>query len=136
MELVGFEVTLLRVQGLTLDESEGVVEKPRPLSWYPDRMAWHFNFTKRLLRKNPLLKDFHGFLKREEVRGAISRQEAVSMIPPMFLGVEPQHKVLHTSCSPHSNRANTALGAGHVRGSGDEDLATPRQPHHRKATQP
>lgn len=88
------------MQELTLDEADGVIEKPRPLPWYPDRMAWHFNFTKRLLRKNPLLKDFHAFLKREEVRGTISRQEAVSMVPPFFLGIEPQHRVLDMCAAP------------------------------------
>eukprot|EP00656_Telonema_subtile_P004200 TRINITY_DN11908_c0_g1_i1.p1 TRINITY_DN11908_c0_g1~~TRINITY_DN11908_c0_g1_i1.p1 ORF type:complete len:715 (-),score=261.97 TRINITY_DN11908_c0_g1_i1:144-2288(-) len=94
-------VWLPKLHGLKLDEEAvGTLEAPRPLAWYPDKMAWHVSFAKRLLRKNPLLKDFHNFLKREEIRGAISRQEAVSMVPPFFLDVQPHHKVLDMCAAP------------------------------------
>ena len=75
-----------------------------------------------------LLQDFHEFLKREEVRGALSRQEAVSMIPPLLLAPEPHHKVLHTNSAHHTNLAAEArlAGAGYVCGTRHEDLAAAR----------
>ena len=34
--------------------------------------------------------------------GSITRQEAVSMVPPLFLDVEPHHRVLDTCAAPGS----------------------------------
>lgn len=38
----------------------------------------------------------------ETETGSISRQEAVSMIPPLVLDVKPHHKVLDTCAAPGS----------------------------------
>jgi 16S rRNA C967 or C1407 C5-methylase (RsmB/RsmF family) len=35
----------------------------------------------------------HEFMKRENDSGGITRQEAVSMVPPLFLDVQPHHRV-------------------------------------------
>lgn len=77
---------------------------------YPDGLAWQFNVPKKVLRRSPEFKKFHSFLvfETEVVRlsflpfphfltnitqGNISRQEGVSMLPPLFLEVEPHHMV-------------------------------------------
>ena len=76
---------------------------------YPGGLAWQFNVSKKVLRKSPEFKKFHSFLVHEtEVvrflliamtnnlhmfKGNISRQEAVSMLPPLLLDVQPHHKV-------------------------------------------
>jgi multisite-specific tRNA:(cytosine-C5)-methyltransferase len=77
---------------------------------YPDGLAWQFNVRKKVLRKQPEFKKFHSFLVFETetvcrgvgwvfgtpvdlVQGNISRQEAVSMLPPLFLDVQPHHRV-------------------------------------------
>ncbi|PKA65867.1 multisite-specific tRNA:(cytosine-C5)-methyltransferase [Apostasia shenzhenica] len=70
------------------------MENIRPLPWYPDKLAWHLNFSRMQLRKNQTLERFHEFLKQENEVGAITRQEAVSMVPPLFLDVLPDHYVL------------------------------------------
>ncbi len=41
----------------------------------------------------PLLSNIHEFLKKANDAGSISRQEAVSMVPPLFLDVHPEHRV-------------------------------------------
>jgi len=69
------------LEKISLDGGETTLEKPFPLAWYPDRLAWHMDISKRQVKKDPLLHDFHEFLKRETDLGHISRQEAVSMIP-------------------------------------------------------
>ncbi|KAG6594890.1 tRNA (cytosine(34)-C(5))-methyltransferase [Cucurbita argyrosperma subsp. argyrosperma] len=80
------------------DEAEAI----RPLPWYPDNLAWHSNFSRMQLRKNQALESFHEFLKLENEIGNITRQEAVSMVPPLFLDVHPNHYVLDMCAAPGS----------------------------------
>ncbi|KAL6584808.1 SUMO-activating enzyme subunit 2 [Orobanche minor] len=51
----------------------------KPLSWYPENLAWQSSFSRMQLRKNQILERFHEFLKLENEIGNITRQEAVSM---------------------------------------------------------
>uniref|UniRef100_A0A674PMM4 tRNA (cytosine(34)-C(5))-methyltransferase n=1 Tax=Takifugu rubripes TaxID=31033 RepID=A0A674PMM4_TAKRU len=78
---------------LELEIDGQTIEAPQPLSWYPDEQAWHTNMSRKIIRKSPLLEKFHQFLVSETESGNISRQEAVSMIPPLLLKIEPHHKV-------------------------------------------
>ncbi|KAF9788609.1 cytosine-5--methyltransferase [Thelephora terrestris] len=81
------------------------VPPPKQIPWYPDGLAWQFNVPKKVLRKNPEFKKFHSFLVYETEVGNISRQEAVSMLPPLFLQVEPHHKVMDMCAAPGSKTA-------------------------------
>ncbi|KAM9308268.1 RNA cytosine C(5)-methyltransferase NSUN2 [Gastrophryne carolinensis] len=78
------------------------IEAPQPLSWYPDELAWHTNLSRKIIRKSPELEKFHQFLISETESGNISRQEAVSMIPPVLLNVKPHHKILDMCAAPGS----------------------------------
>lgn len=69
------------------------LQPPRALEWYPNQLAWHLTFSRTQLRKSPALARIHELIKRENEAGSITRQEAVSMVPPLFLGVEPHHMV-------------------------------------------
>ena len=79
-------ICLLQVAGETL-------QPPKPLPWYANKLAWHMSFSRGQLRKLPILAEIHELLKRENEAGSITRQEAVSMVPPLFLGVESHHRV-------------------------------------------
>ncbi|XP_037651965.1 RNA cytosine C(5)-methyltransferase NSUN2 [Sebastes umbrosus] len=81
------------------------MEAPQPLSWYPDEQAWHTNMSRKIIRKSPLLEKFHQFLVSETESGNISRQEAVSMIPPLLLKIESHHKILDMCAAPGSKTA-------------------------------
>lgn len=81
------------------------VEMPQALSWYPEELAWHTNLSRKILRKSPQLERFHQFLVSETECGNISRQEAVSMIPPLLLNVNPDHKILDMCAAPGSKTA-------------------------------
>lgn len=70
-----------------------VVDPPRPLPWYPNNLAWHMNFSRGQLRKLSWLEEIHEFMKTANDAGSITRQEAVSMVPPLFMDVQPHHKV-------------------------------------------
>ncbi|XP_058917164.1 RNA cytosine C(5)-methyltransferase NSUN2 [Kogia breviceps] len=78
------------------------VEVPQPLTWYPEELAWHTNLSRKILRKSPQLEKFHQFLVSETEAGNISRQEAVSMIPPLLLNAQPHHKILDMCAAPGS----------------------------------
>ena len=47
----------------------------------------------RVCRKSEAYHKLHNFLISETESGNISRQETVSMIPPLVLDVQPHHKV-------------------------------------------
>ncbi|XP_022108755.1 tRNA (cytosine(34)-C(5))-methyltransferase-like [Acanthaster planci] len=82
-----------------------VLERPKPMPWYPDELAWQFGVTRKSIRKMPEYKKLHDFLITETESGNISRQEAVSMIPPLLLDVKPHHKVLDMCAAPGSKTA-------------------------------
>uniref|UniRef100_A0A8C5BRQ3 tRNA (cytosine(34)-C(5))-methyltransferase n=1 Tax=Gadus morhua TaxID=8049 RepID=A0A8C5BRQ3_GADMO len=87
-------------------EIDGVkLEAPTPLSWYPDELAWQTNMSRKIIRKSPLLEKFHQFLVSETESGNISRQEAVSMIPPLLMKIESHHKILDMCAAPGSKTA-------------------------------
>ncbi|GLU13090.1 hypothetical protein SLE2022_297370 [Rubroshorea leprosula] len=88
------------LQSEAIEGGELVAMKPLP--WYPDNLAWHSNFSRMQIRKNQTLERFHEFLKLENEIGNITRQEAVSMVPPLFLDVHPDHFVLDMCAAPGS----------------------------------
>ncbi|KAI0634105.1 cytosine-5--methyltransferase [Trametes polyzona] len=81
------------------------VSPPQQIPWYPEGLAWQFNVAKKVVRKSPEFKKFHSFLVFETEVGNISRQEAVSMLPPLFLEVEPHHRVIDMCAAPGSKTA-------------------------------
>ncbi|XP_021962974.1 RNA cytosine-C(5)-methyltransferase NSUN2 isoform X2 [Folsomia candida] len=86
-------------------EDQQVEIKPFALPWYPGKTAWQINLTRNDIRRNEAYARFHNFLVWETESGNTSRQEAVSMIPPLALKVEPHHKVLDMCASPGSKTA-------------------------------
>lgn len=88
----------LQTEGTDGNEAEGI----KTLPWYPDNFAWQSSFSRMQLRKNKNLERFHEFLKQENEIGNITRQEAVSMVPPLFLDVHQDHFVLDMCAAPGS----------------------------------
>ncbi|KAF2840125.1 S-adenosyl-L-methionine-dependent methyltransferase [Patellaria atrata CBS 101060] len=78
------------------------VDPPRPIEWYPERLAWSMNTPKQVIRKFPPFSAFQKFLVSETTVGNITRQEVVSMIPPLLLDVKPGMKVLDMCAAPGS----------------------------------
>ncbi|EGO03524.1 hypothetical protein SERLA73DRAFT_101720 [Serpula lacrymans var. lacrymans S7.3] len=81
------------------------VPPPAQIPWYPEGLAWQFNVSKKVLRKSVEFKKFHSFLVFETEVGNISRQEAVSMLPPLLLDVQPHHCVIDMCAAPGSKTA-------------------------------
>eukprot|EP01071_Lankesteria_metandrocarpae_P013388 Lankesteria_metandrocarpae@DN7134_c0_g1_i1.p1 len=73
------------------------------LKWFPDSLAWHWRSADRQkVKRNAAMKELKKFLVDEDMRGAISRQEAVSMIPPIVLDIKSHHLVLDMCAAPGS----------------------------------
>eukprot|EP00743_Colponemidia_sp_Colp-15_P004109 GILK01004435.1.p1 GENE.GILK01004435.1~~GILK01004435.1.p1 ORF type:complete len:737 (-),score=157.65 GILK01004435.1:66-2276(-) len=104
------------------DASNDEWSPPSVIPWYPDQFGWKLDASRQSLRSIPQLAKVHAFLVRESERGHISRQEAVSMIPPLFLNVQPSHKVLDMCAAPGS-KTSQLLEALYA-----EEAATQRPP--------
>lgn len=85
--------------------SKEKVERPICFPWYPNGMAYQLHLTRKDIRRSESLHRLHNFLIVETSAGAISRQEAVSMIPPLVLNVQPTDKVLDMCAAPGSKTA-------------------------------
>mmetsp|Transcript_17368 Transcript_17368/g.36296 ORF Transcript_17368/g.36296 Transcript_17368/m.36296 type:complete len:887 (+) Transcript_17368:176-2836(+) len=93
---------------------EGIEDMPRPelekevkwisaaekLSYIP--YAYQVSIDKQTLRRNSALKPFHDWIKIQTDAGFLTRQEAVSMIPPIVLDPKPHHVVLDMAAAPGS----------------------------------
>ena len=81
------------------------VHPPSPIPWFPDQLAWQMTTPKSIVRKFAPFKSFQQFLVSETSVGNISRQEVVSMIPPLLMDVKPGMAVLDMCAAPGSKAA-------------------------------
>ena len=82
-----------------------LVEPPKPVLWYPDDLAWWMTTPKNVIRRFPPFAAFQKFLVSETSVGNISRQEVVSMIPPLVMDLRPGMVVLDMCAAPGSKAA-------------------------------
>lgn len=88
-------------------DAESVEQRIEPicLPWYPDGLAWQLQLTRKDIRRSEIYFRLHNFLIAETECGNISRQEVVSMIPPLLLDVQSHHKILDMCAAPGSKTA-------------------------------
>lgn len=72
-------------------------------TWYPKQNVFELkNCSRNGLKKCEQLKPFHKVMSLGTESGMITRQELVSMLPPLFLDIEPSDLVLDICASPGS----------------------------------
>lgn len=72
------------------------------LRWYPDNCGFKLGADKRVIKKDASMTDIHKWLVRHTDNGNITRQEGVSMVPPLALDVHPHHKCIDMCAAPGS----------------------------------
>lgn len=65
-------------------------------------LVYNINLPRVELKKNLKLKELHKFIHSSVEAGLISRQEAVSMVPPFILNIKKSDKVLDLCAAPGS----------------------------------
>ena len=78
---------------------------PIAIPWFPDQLAWQMTTPKNVVRRFPPFASFQKFLVSETSVGNISRQEAVSMIPPLLMTIKSGMAVLDLCAAPGSKTA-------------------------------
>jgi multisite-specific tRNA:(cytosine-C5)-methyltransferase len=90
----------------TISHYDGTpVEPPKPVPWYPSDLAWWMTTPKNVVRRFPPFAAFQKYLVSETSVGNISRQEVVSMIPPLVMDLQPGMVVLDMCAAPGSKAA-------------------------------
>jgi len=79
--------------------------EPKRLQWYPGQLAYQLNLSRKDIRRSEAYWRLHQCLISETGAGSISRQETVSMIPPLLMDIQPQHRVLDMCAAPGSKTA-------------------------------
>ena len=72
------------------------------LGWVPGRRAWRLSAERTVIRKSPAHNELHKMLVAHEGAGTITRQEAVSMVPPLFLDAQRGDRVWDSCAAPGS----------------------------------
>lgn len=85
---------------LVLDGAE--IQAVEPLHWYPGGVGYKLGTDRRSIRKLEGLNDLHKWMMQHTENGNITRQEAVSMVPPLALNVSPHHRCLDMCAAPGS----------------------------------
>ena len=78
--------------------------KMRPISFVPNSYQFQTLDRKRM-RREAHLSSFHSWLVTNTTNGFITRQETVSMLPPVALDIQPHHRVLDMCAAPGSKTA-------------------------------
>ena len=74
----------------------------KQVDWFPDGLAYVMNLTRDNIRKNPGLKKLQKFINAGSEAGLLTRQELVSMLPPLFLDIQHTDVVLDMCAAPGS----------------------------------
>lgn len=91
-----------------LNSSASAVELGTPyltqLDWYPGGMGWQIIGGRSTLKKRETAEfsKLRTFVIEQTSLGNLSRQEAVSMIPPLFMNINEHHRVLDMCAAPGS----------------------------------
>ena len=79
------------------------------LPWYPLENGYKIGTDRKTIRKLPGLEPLHKWMIKNTDSGNITRQEAVSMVPPLALNVSSHHKCLDMCAAPGSKTSQVCV---------------------------
>ena len=74
-------------------------------AYYPLDIVYELMVPKELLRKNAGLKGVHKLVDSSNGAGLLTRQELVSMMPPLLCDIQSHHHVFDMCAAPGSKTA-------------------------------
>ena len=74
-------------------------------SFYPQDLVFELMCPKELLKKNVGLKIVHKIIDNSKDAGLLTRQEIVSMMPPILCDIKAHHSVFDMCAAPGSKTA-------------------------------
>ena len=87
------------------EEKKVLAQSLKNIPWYPNEQVWQLSMFRHELKKNKAYQNLHKFITRATEAGLISRQELVSMIPPLLLDVKSTDIILDMCAAPGSKTA-------------------------------
>lgn len=90
------------IAGDTVLIDDQPVDAVTQMDWFPTGNAYKLGADRRMIRKSEALEKLHKWMISNTDCGNITRQEAVSMVPPLALDVQPHHKCLDMCAAPGS----------------------------------
>ena len=97
--------------------------------YYPQELVFELpNVCRDLLKKNEGLQPLNELLKACNEAGLITRQEIVSMLPPLLCGIESHHAVFDMCAAPGSKTAQALelIMSDHLYGKKSTNTVPPR----------
>lgn len=74
----------------------------KKIDWFPGGIAYEMNLSREMIKKNPGLKRIQRFINAGSDAGLLTRQELVSMLPPLFLDIKETDMILDMCAAPGS----------------------------------
>lgn len=68
--------------------------------WYPRKLVWELSMFRNELKKNKMFERLHKFIQQAFDSGLITRQELVSMLPPLLLDVQSTDIIFDMCAAP------------------------------------
>jgi len=99
-DMVGKEMELKIKKDGEEEETTIKIAPSKKIPFIPN--GYQLAVDRHTIRRNPKLKALFEWLRIQTEAGFVSRQETVSMIPPVVLDVEPHHQVLDMCAAPGS----------------------------------
>ena len=96
--------------------------------YYPLDLVYELMVPKELLRKNEGLKSVHKLVDNSNHAGLLTRQELVSMMPPLLCDIQAHHSVFDMCAAPGSKTAQCLelINSSHLYNNKESNLKQPQ----------
>ena len=102
---VNMDQTTLKDMSMKMIDIDYTKLKMDVKPFYPHDVLFEMCIPRELLKKNAGLKKIHKLVMQMADSGLITRQEIVSMMPPILLDVKANHSILDMCAAPGSKTA-------------------------------